>query len=298
MQGSLERAVGIQPSCSSRSKRHLCSRSWDQEWTWIWTNTSASFPQRPAGKSKEFLHRFLCFSLHNPEFYNLAGKLGEIPKFCLVSCQHHVKAEIQKNFDINPWICGVHRKELFNLQPLRLQRSQAALFRAFKHAVFSTERLTPNYTTLFFKKKRNYLWVDLSTSIFQWLELGATMQGLSSKLRSQILQTTDIQRALRRAVPEIRYISLDKGLNVVIQGVTVCSGALCNCTSPNQHMGSYLNQAASLRSESVLGKIMWELWRNDTYFKLEESCWNFFQWILRKIHFSQVIFPEHSQCIR
>lgn len=94
----------------------------------------------------------LCFSLHNPEFHNLAGKLGGNPKFCLVARQHHVKAEILKNFDLNPWICGVHRKELFNLQPLRLQRSQAALFRAFKHAIFSTERLTPNYTTLFSRK--------------------------------------------------------------------------------------------------------------------------------------------------
>lgn len=91
------------------------------------------------------------------EFHNLAGKLGGNPKFCLVSRQHHVKAEIQKNFDINPWICGVHRKEIFNLQPLRLQKSQTALFRAFKLAIFSTERLTPNYTTLFFKKKHNYL---------------------------------------------------------------------------------------------------------------------------------------------
>lgn len=82
------------------------------------------------------------------------------------------------------------------------------------------------------------------------------MQGLSSKPCSQILQTTDIQRVLRRPVSETRYISLGEGLNVVIQGVTACSGALCNCTSSNQHEGSYLTQAASLRSESVLGKIM------------------------------------------
>lgn len=100
----------------------------------------------------------------------------------------------------------------------------------------------------------NYLWVHLSTPIFQWLELGATMQGLSSKLCSQILQTTDIQRVLRSSVSETRSISLDESLNVVIQGVTASS---------NQHMGSYLTQAASFRSESVLGKIMWELWRNE-----------------------------------
>lgn len=43
----------------------------------------------------------LCFSLHNPEFHNLAGKLGGNPKFCLVARQHHVKAEILKNFDLN-----------------------------------------------------------------------------------------------------------------------------------------------------------------------------------------------------
>lgn len=135
-----------------------------------------------------------------------------------------------------------------------------------------------NTGVCFFKKKHNYLWVYLSTSIFQWLEPEATMQGLSSKPCSQILQTTASQRVLRRPVSETRYhISQDEGLNVVIQGVTVCSGVQCNCTSSNQHIGSYLNQAASLRSQSVLRKIMWELWRNDTYFKLEESCWNFFQ---------------------
>lgn len=90
----------------------------------------------------------LCFCLHDPEFHNLAGKLGGNSKFCLVSCQQHVKAKILKNSDIKPWICDVHRKELFNLQPLILQRSQVALFRAFICAIFRTERLTQNYTTL------------------------------------------------------------------------------------------------------------------------------------------------------
>lgn len=52
------------------------------------------------------------------------------------------------------------------------------------------------------------------------------MQGLSSKLCSQILQTTDIQGALRRPVPETRYISLDEGLNVVIQVIQPPEG-LC-----------------------------------------------------------------------
>lgn len=72
------------------------------------------------------------------------------------------------------------------------------------------------------------------------------MQWLSSKLRSQNLKTTDIQRALRRPVSKNRYhITLDKGLNVVIQGVTGCSEALCIAVSINskQQVVSYLNQA-------------------------------------------------------
>lgn len=52
------------------------------------------------------------------------------------------------------------------------------------------------------------------------------MQALSSKLCSQILQTTDIQRALRRPGSETRYISLDEGLNVVIQGVSLLRGSV------------------------------------------------------------------------
>lgn len=189
------------------------------------------------------------------------------------------------------------QERIISSTTLRLQRSQAALFRVLKHAIFSIERQTPNYTTLFSRKITTICECTWVHQYFNgWsleLQCRACLPNCAPKfcksqtsreLSEDLCQKLDISHWMRVWMWWFRWFSLLRGF--------------VNCTSTNQHMGSYLNQAASMRSESVLGKIMWQLWKNDTYFKLKESWWNFFQWILRKIHFSQVIFPEHSQCIR
>lgn len=63
------------------------------------------------------------------------------------------------------------------------------------------------------------------------------------------------------------------------------------CTRPKIRDANQLRQRHSNMQFSKVG-------RNDTYFKLKEPWWNFFQWILRKIHFSELIFPENSECVR
>lgn len=132
-----------QPLLPGRSMRYLCSRD-------LHMDMNHHFCILPTEASREnhetSAQRFTSVSISMaPSFTIWKGSLEETPKFCLVSCWNHVKPQVLKNSEVKLWISDVHWQELFNLQA---QRCQLASSRAFKHPIFSIERLIFIYTTL------------------------------------------------------------------------------------------------------------------------------------------------------
>lgn len=73
------------------------------------------------------------------------------------------------------------QERIISSTTLRLQRSQAALFRVLKHTIFSTERLTANYTTLFQEKSQ------LFVSVLEYINI--SMAGAWSYNAGLVFQT-------------------------------------------------------------------------------------------------------------